>query len=287
MLTGEQDLIQKDSPWFFNVRSLIASRPNLQPVGLGNNDSGFDVDLLLRTHEGDDTSSVPADDTQDLPSQLSEGVDITSDSDNELPANPFAGSTKRKREDDIDAAVDANATATPTSDDEKPAKQVPKKRGPQPAVSIPATAATTAAAAPKKPQNVKDKFSAVILAEEQTAQQELGLKREKNKMQTELTLAKIRVETEVQLAQTKARSDQKREKRAAKMDLMCLKMQQEHELRLAQMQSQAGPSSVSFSGTGRSSPYSIDGLSLPSSDFGGGSFGDFDSDSFSRSSRTD
>ncbi|KAF8128457.1 hypothetical protein K438DRAFT_2000279 [Mycena galopus ATCC 62051] len=273
------DLIQKDSPWFFNIRSLIASRPNLQPVGLGNNDSGFDVDLLLRTHDGDDTSSVPADDTQDLPSQLSEGADITSDSDDELLANPFAGSAKRKREDDADG--DVNADAAPTSEDEKPAKRAPKKRGPQPATSIPATGAT---AAPKKPQNAKDKFSAVILAEEQTAQQELGLKRAKNETQKELTLAKIRAETEVQLAQTKARSDRKREKRAAKMDLMRLKMQQEHELRMAQMQSQAGPSSMSFSGRGRSSPYSFDGLSLPSSDFGdvSESFGDFDNDSFSR-----
>ncbi|KAJ7874284.1 hypothetical protein B0H13DRAFT_2551810 [Mycena leptocephala] len=91
-LATKWDLIKKDSPWFFHVRSLIASRPNLQPVGLGNNDSAFDVDLLLRTPFDDDLSSVPPEDTEDLPSQLTgdvvDAVDISSDSDTQAQAGP-------------------------------------------------------------------------------------------------------------------------------------------------------------------------------------------------------
>ncbi|KAJ7826094.1 hypothetical protein B0H14DRAFT_3467877 [Mycena olivaceomarginata] len=252
------DLIQADSPWFFNMWNLIAARPTLQPVGLGNNDSPFDIDLLLRTHDGDDASSAAADDTADLPSQLSDAVKISDDSDDDdkdlvavtkkrkaddfepkddstddkelLVGQTLAGSVKRKRK-----TVDSNPK------DEKPAK----KTKPQPATSLPAPPALAVA---KKPTNAKDRFSATILAEEETAQLVLGLRREKNTAQKEVTLAKIHADTVIRLAKAKAKADTKREERAAKLEIVHLKMQYD-QLHMAQMQ-HAGPSSMSFMGAG-------------------------------------
>ncbi|KAJ6527138.1 hypothetical protein B0H19DRAFT_1335159 [Mycena capillaripes] len=224
-LATKWDVIKADSPWFFNMRDLIAARPNLQPVGLGNNNSGFDIDLLLRTHDGDDTSSAAADDTQDLPSQLSDPVDISSESDDEdlLTGPTMAGSSKRKRE-EMDSKPKDPATSRPA------------------APALPTT---------KKPLNAKERFSATILAEEKTTQLALGLKREKNNAHKEVALAKIQADTEVRLAKEKGKADSKREERAGKLELYRLKLEHEHQLRMAQMQ--AGPSSMSFSGSTGSS----------------------------------
>ncbi|KAJ6544454.1 hypothetical protein B0H19DRAFT_1267716 [Mycena capillaripes] len=90
-LTTKWDLIKTDSPWFFNVRDLIAARPNLQPVGLGNNDSDFDTSLLLPTTDGD-TSSVQ-DDT------LDKAIDVGSDSKNSEEFPLTVKPVKRKRAD--------------------------------------------------------------------------------------------------------------------------------------------------------------------------------------------
>ncbi|KAJ6568657.1 hypothetical protein B0H19DRAFT_1065470 [Mycena capillaripes] len=100
--TGAVDLktkrLRQSQAWhkFFNVRDLIAARPNLQPVGLGNNDSGFDIDFFVPTI-GDDRSSTAADDTQDLPSQLSDPVDIRSESDaEEMLTGPSGAGSRYK-----------------------------------------------------------------------------------------------------------------------------------------------------------------------------------------------
>ncbi|KAJ7460290.1 hypothetical protein FB451DRAFT_1563367 [Mycena latifolia] len=242
------DLMLEDSPWFIRMRTLIAARPNLQPVGLGNNDTGFDVSLLIPHHDDDDTSSAP--DTQDFADELSEPdpvdppvVDVSSDSDDDLLAGPtLAGSIKRKHGDDH----------KPSRNDPKPPA---KRTKPMPATSAPAAPSTVPSA--KKPTNAKDRFSATVLAEEETAQQALTLKREKNKYRGEVALAKI------QMAAAKAEA--RKQERATKMDLVRLKMQQAHELQMAQLQAQAGPSVP----LGRSSPSMFSGSSssLPRSPF--------------------
>ncbi|KAJ6631899.1 hypothetical protein B0H10DRAFT_2206307 [Mycena sp. CBHHK59/15] len=88
----------------------------------------------------------------------------------------------------------------------------------------------TAAPLQKKPLKSQDKFTATILAEEETAQQALRLKQEKLKAYRELTLAKIQAEKDIQLTHAQAKSDRKRDKQAAKVDLMRLRMEQEHQL---------------------------------------------------------
>ncbi|KAJ7480395.1 hypothetical protein B0H11DRAFT_2233290 [Mycena galericulata] len=235
-LTTKWDLIKADSPWFFNVRTLIASRPNLQPVGLGNTDTDIDTSILLSTQD-DDTSSI----FDDLPDQLSsEGpdpelsdvpiaseapLDISSDSDDDIPDVLTLAGIKRP----------APATASKTE-----TKRPKKKTKPAPATSIPAAAG---AVVPPKNRSAKDRCSATIVAEEETHQ------RARNDARKKVALKKIEMEGEVRLA--KARSKQVEKER--KLDLARLKMEQEHQFRMAQLQTHAGPSSMSFSGGGGSS----------------------------------
>ncbi|KAJ7731803.1 hypothetical protein DFH07DRAFT_781127 [Mycena maculata] len=251
-LATRWDVIKAEFPWFYHVRTLIASRPNLQPVGLGNNNTDFDVSLLIPTRD-DDTSSAPddttsapddaPDDTPDPPEHpsepgLSPTVDIvTSDSDNDLLDTPtLANATvpvKRKR------GVSDSTEAPPP----KPQQTRPKKKTkPQPAVSIPAPPA----AAPAKKTTSKDRFSATILAEEETAQRQMDLRKEKNDARKEVALKKISMEGEIRLAKAEA----KREEKAKKLELARLRMEQEHQFRMAQLQNRAPEPSTSstFSG---------------------------------------
>lgn len=234
------------------MRTLIAARPNLQPVGLGNNDTEYDTSILLPEHGDDDnqSSAVDVDEIADLPDQLSEPpvAVISSDSDEELltiPTLANAGSIKRKR----------RAADTSTLDDDP--KQVRKKTKPQPPTSAPAPAT-----APVKKATAKDRFNATVIAEEETVQRTLHLKREKTMAKKDVALAKIQMETEVRVA----REESRRQEKAAKMELVRLKMEQEHQFRMAQMNARAGPSSRPFSGgasTHDSSAFFYDGLPLP------------------------
>ncbi|KAJ7159348.1 hypothetical protein C8R43DRAFT_948277 [Mycena crocata] len=232
--TTKWEVIKADSPWFFNMRSLIAARPNLQPVGLGNAGSRYDLSLLMRNQDGDETSSVP-DDGQDL-------LDEDSDSDDDLLTAPTLAesrSAKRKRVED-----DVKSTATQT------ARPAAKKTKPQAAASVPATPAPPI---PKKAITSKDRFSATIVAEEETNQRQLELKKGKVNARQDLGIAKIQTEGKVRIALA---SEGRRKEKAAKMELMRLKMEQEHQFRMAQMQMQAGPSSMSFAGSGSSNNHS-------------------------------
>ncbi|KAJ7194116.1 hypothetical protein GGX14DRAFT_527599 [Mycena pura] len=237
-LTTKWDLIKADSPWFFSIRTLIASRPNLQPVGLGNTDTEIDTSILLRTQYNDTSSnfddyglsSEGADlELPDVPDAPRAPLDISSDSsDDDIPDVPTLAGTKRQ----------APATT---------AKPETKKMKPAPATSIPAAAA---AVLPTKNKSSKDRFSATIVAEEETHQRALAVKKDKNDARKEVALKKIEVDGEVRLA--KARRKQVEKER--KLDLARLKMEQEHQFRMAQLQTHAGPSSesMSFSGGGGS-----------------------------------
>lgn len=260
-----KDLIKKDSPWFFHMRSLVGERPNLVHAGLGNNDSEVDMSILLGgDRDADDSSSLAPDDTADLPGQLTRSpsatvIDLDDGSDSDLPPVPIlasvtTGVVKRKQ---------PSAVNSSESLDTKPPL---KKTRPQPAISRPAEKKTAAA----KPVTVKDKFAAAVLAEEETAQERLRLKQAKNAGRKEVQLEKLRLQAEA-----------KSEKNKAQLEILRMKMTQEHEYRLAQLragpsQPQAGPSSHSGAYTGHSQ--SQFGEYTSSGSGGGGSGFDFSSD---------
>ncbi|KAJ7033975.1 hypothetical protein C8F04DRAFT_1260471 [Mycena alexandri] len=231
------DIIKDESPWHFQMRALVADRPNLQPVGLGNNASGFDVELLL-PHDREETASSVADETLYNPS--SDAIDDSNDSFS--PASTLgaqAASVKRKRTVSV-----TNVT------EEKPQLPPTKKTKPQPASSIPVPESVPAPAASSKKVKMKDQFSAAALAEEETAQQALSLRREKNTATKEIRLARIQSAQEIRLAKSQVKADAKREERAAKLELVRLKMQHDHDLQMARLQAHGGLSSMSFSGGG-------------------------------------
>ncbi|KAF7372058.1 hypothetical protein MVEN_00064100 [Mycena venus] len=216
-LTTKWDQIKTDFPWFFHVRSLIGERPNLMPTGLGNNDSEVELSLLLASdRDGDDTSSLVRDDTPASPrspsAELSEPIDVD-DSDSDIPLAPTLASAQRKRK--KSESADAEIT------DVKPEM---KKTKPAPGVSQPAPKKTTA-----RPATTKDKFAAIAVAEEETAQQELKVKRAKLSARKEIELEKVRAQGKVKV-----------EKERAKRDIAELKLKQEHEYRMARMRLEAG-----------------------------------------------
>ncbi|KAJ7789127.1 hypothetical protein B0H14DRAFT_3503364 [Mycena olivaceomarginata] len=166
------DEIRAESPWFFEMCQLIVSRPNLQPVGLGNNDTDSD---LYREISSDNSKDDP-------PRALA-----ATSNDDDLPPAPTLASVKPKHSDSEDDAKLRTTCAT------APAK---KKTKPRPSMSAPAAAAPVPAAPAKKGTKAKDRFEATVLTEEETAQKLLGLKREKFQGQKEVQLAKIRTEVE-------------------------------------------------------------------------------------------
>ncbi|KAJ6592762.1 hypothetical protein B0H19DRAFT_1365121 [Mycena capillaripes] len=254
-LTTKWDLIKADFPWFFRMRSLIGERPNLVPTGLGNNDSEYDVSLLLGSERDGDSSSVAFDDTGDLPEQMpSPSAAATpivlddDDSDSEPPQVPtlasVKGKAKRKRSLDL-AVVDA-----------KPEKRTK----PTPGISQPAPKKTPA----PKTGTAKDKFAAAVAAEEETARESLKVKQSKLEGKKEVQLERLRLQAELKV-----------EKERGKLELARLKMKQDHEMRMEKMraghgQSHAGPSSHrSLYVSDSHSPFDFPILPTPSSDSGG------------------
>lgn len=228
-LTGLIDEIKNDSPWFWEMCSLIGERPNLRPVGIGNNDDEMDLSLLLQS-DGNDRPSSPeefpahlgfGDDDTDAMHAGADGADVDdSDSDSERPA-------KRKK--------------APTPD-----QVVVKKTKPQPAISAPTV--KSASSKPAKPTTAKDKFTATVLAEEETEQVRLRLKKEQAKAKTSIALAQIDAAARVKIEKSKAKARVKGEEKIARLQLARDKIAQEHQFRMAQLHQSshaaAGPSSM-------------------------------------------
>ncbi|KAJ7793224.1 hypothetical protein B0H14DRAFT_3560904 [Mycena olivaceomarginata] len=191
--TTKWDKIKKEFPWFFHVRSLIGERPNLMPTGLGNNES--EALPLDQRHLLSSTSTMTVIPTCLLLHSL-------------LPHPPYANASH----------------PSPGVDTVKPEK---KKTKPSPGVSQPAPTKTPAA----KPVTAKDKFAAMAVAEEQTAQQSLQVRQSKVTARKEVELAQKEFELEKLRMQGKA----KVEKERAKREILELKMKQEHEYRMEQM----------------------------------------------------
>ncbi|KAJ6525788.1 hypothetical protein DFH09DRAFT_1328809 [Mycena vulgaris] len=72
VLMTKWDEIQEESPWFWRVRSLIGERPNLMPVGIGNNSSDMDVSILLpgNNDNGPADGSLPTLDDTTFPESI-------------------------------------------------------------------------------------------------------------------------------------------------------------------------------------------------------------------------
>ncbi|KAJ7149954.1 hypothetical protein C8R46DRAFT_1198545 [Mycena filopes] len=250
-LMTKWDVIKQTSPWFWEVRSLIGERPNLRPVGIGNNSDDMDVTLLLPGSDVDVRTSSPDlfpevlsgvfDESDEEGTTGRDTIEVDDDSDEE--PEQAKGKAKKRR-----------AVSEPAS----PLKPPTKKTKPKPATSLPTTSTQAKLA---KPATAKDKFTAAILAEEETTRQQMALVKDKNRARKEIELAKIQTLGKVKVERSKMKTEEMR----MKMDLARLKMQQEHELRMAQFGqfSHHGQSSTPRGGSSSLFSHNDDPFQLP------------------------
>jgi hypothetical protein len=167
--------VKKVSPWFFNLRDLVSNRPNLVPHGLGNNDSQIDSSILLASSEVDSEvgldSGWAASDLGGMGSPTPATDDTDGDDGSDDEADSFADAAPKSRK--------CKQTPEDNTKDEKgksvqvkPAVKLEKKTGPRAGTSNVAQPA-----AKKAKMTIMDKFSAVSVAEEETIQQQLELKK--------------------------------------------------------------------------------------------------------------
>lgn len=205
-------MIKESCPWFFEMRELIAERPNIVPAGLGNSESGIDMDVLVG---GNKSNSEGYEST---PSANHGGSsprwDIEDDSTGAGEDGGVRGQDSETNEGD-----DSNASRNPESGpSNNEAKKSTGKTAARPGSSKPATRT------PKenKKKRKMDEFVEIAGAEEVTRQKELDLARaraEEKKAKMEAKTAEMTYKTQ-KLAEKSARRKEKAEEKATKLRLL-------------------------------------------------------------------
>ncbi|KAF8189655.1 hypothetical protein BJ912DRAFT_966029 [Pholiota molesta] len=231
--TNKWSEIIAECPWFLQMRDLIAQRPNIIPVGIGNSSSDIDFSVLQDTSISNDTETEATSDGYDI---LNDNVamELAETSEAEQPeASDQSFNTKKRR------AV----STTPEPEDVKPdvkpkVKTETKVTGPRASTSKPASTA------PVKKRSRLEEFSIAAQAEEQTRQKELEL----NKAKLEAS-ARLKIEnSERQRDIIKAKVELKKQDNAkesakiqAKKEIMIEKLRLRHEFKLAELRMKAQP----------------------------------------------
>ncbi|KAJ7603361.1 hypothetical protein FB45DRAFT_1090526 [Roridomyces roridus] len=274
-LTNKWQEILPVAPWFFDMRDLMAQRPNLVPTGLGHSASGIDDDVLGTGNAHADDSDVASEaegaadeDAADLSNPdiavldlSSDGVTIPDDDDDFLPspltlARTLLDDDDDKVPEDVLEDVEKEKVDVPPVKPKKSKKEekgkgkegkgkVSKARSGQtaalPGVSAPAPTPTPSASSKSSKKGKVGEFADLVKTEETTRQ-------------IELQLATVRAEhslkmLEVKLAMKREDKKARREERQAKNKFREKKLQYQHELRMAQLRagsSNAAGSHASF-----------------------------------------
>ena len=182
--------VKKVCPWFYQMKALIAERPNAKPVGIGDSTSELDLDALMPGTQNDASSPEDAE-----PITLSEDDD--GDEDNEAEGQRRA---RNKR----------SASVAGLEEDTKPKPGTPA----HPNVSKPTTAGTK----PKKLKGLEELVE-IAAAEEGTCQKELDLKIQKSKDKASM----IKAKAELQKATIEAKKE--KAKQAHEVEMMKLQLQ--------------------------------------------------------------
>ncbi|KAI0045773.1 hypothetical protein FA95DRAFT_1680249 [Auriscalpium vulgare] len=286
--------IKEDFPWYFNMRDLIADRPNQVPVGLGHSGTDVDASVLQPSDLPEDDGTTPASGMSTNEGAVSEsqaageggghyggddGGDLGDDNnnDNEEAGEPSAVRAKRKAPADDDDLSDedlprtisqltrapraATAPAAPASE-KTPARAGASKPAvtPKPAASDAAKKSSEKRKEPVKKKNKTSEFIEAAKAEETT-------------LQTQVELAKAKVTRDMETVKSKTQFklkllEYKTQKLQARADLTKLKLEQEHAYRMAH----GGHSSASSGFGSLMQPYG--GMQTPG--VGSSSQGSFD-----------
>lgn len=207
--------IKATFPWLWEMKVLIDERPNLIPVGIGNNNSSIDMSDFLETAG---TAGIGEEDYSSN-GGLAEELDEDVDNDTALKGELSSGG------DDFLDKVFEDAMSGGTK---RKASTAEKKTGARPGISNPATQRD----AKKSKTSMMDRFGEQLKAEEATEQRVLELKK-----------ARVEAQSARELAKIKAQADIKKEKLRLRAQLEEKRM--EFELKKAQL-AQPGPSRAAF-----------------------------------------
>ncbi|KAL0569210.1 hypothetical protein V5O48_012756 [Marasmius crinis-equi] len=212
-LTDPWTGIREEKPWYFEMKALLAERPNITPVGIGNSTTTLDV-------EGD---IVPGPRTD----EEGEGGEAST-------GTSHAGSGSDKSDDDDDEDI-GGREQTAGSRIDKPA---PKKATPAP-VATAQPGKSQPAEKPEKKTAKKTKFqefAELELAEEKSRGKEL----ENQQLNTLKRHEQVTWEGKVEVA----REERKAAERKMKHEMKMKRMEQQHEFRMQLLRSQSGMTSA-------------------------------------------
>jgi hypothetical protein len=218
MITSET--VKEVSPWFFNLRQLVSNRPNLVPHGLGNNEYMIDTSILLAS-----TSEFESDVGLDSGWLVDEGETDPTATVSQCQTGSPTPVTDNDDSDDSDESIPPKKSQkckqVNDGDVEKgKAVEKSKKMGTRAGTS---TAAQPAAK--KAKTGVMDKFNAVSIAEEETIQRQLELKKIKASGVRDVKVERVKAQAQVKIETARMKHDTMRER-----------ARQEHEFWMAQMQ---------------------------------------------------
>ncbi|CAK5271895.1 unnamed protein product [Mycena citricolor] len=186
------DMIKKDTPWFFRMKSLVGEHPNKNPTGLGNNKTEIDLSVLIT--DGDDTSSVGGGVLDVDDSSNSDDIEFPAD-----PSAPIPPALKQKLEAIQD---DANNSAEVKVKDQS--SEVPsKKKKPKDAPMV--KPKTEMNGGSVKAEKTKDQFAAVAEAEEETTRMAVEAKKQCNEARKEMFITHLDAKTCAQNNKLKAK----------------------------------------------------------------------------------
>lgn len=235
-------MIKDACPWFFDMRDLIAERPNLVPTGLGNSQTAINLSVLQADVEGEEDErevgllyneearEIMADTTE--PSGVSsfgedsEVIELT-DTNNPPPANPPA---TLKAETTPSTLPGIKTETKPDVGLKRKAEEVDPRTPARPGTSKAATPKTTTAKKSKLQE-----FSAAAQAEEITRQKEIELAKAKVEAAVTIKVEAGKAVLSAKVEFHKHNADERSEKRKLKHELRLLQARQRHELQMARL----------------------------------------------------
>ena len=233
--------IREKHPWFWTLKEIISERPNLVPTGIGNNDTGYDLDILL--HGDSSETGGYLEESSGMSDGIGMGLEVEdedAEGENEDEVNEGDTAPKGNKRKHQDADVDGKKSAKRVVVDEK------KPTAPRAGKSTPAEPSS------KKAKTGIERFADIAAREEETTQKALEVKRTKVQGKTDRAVAKVKAQAEIQMNKDKLRAEYAQKK-----------LEFEFKLQMAQQQQFSGSPS-SFSGHQDQSGFSFNNTSYSS-----------------------
>ncbi|KAJ3964111.1 hypothetical protein EV361DRAFT_942867 [Lentinula raphanica] len=224
---------REKSPWYFEMRSLIADRPNAKPIGIGHSESEIDPSVLALS-SNEDISQLPNDtDSIDIGDTHTEDKSgFTSDDDDLSNQFPFLTDIDNSK-DALDVLDEFDPDNQPQPSPKAGVAQFPKQ------VKANATAPRPGVSKPVKLEEKKvlkrskqDEFAEIAKEEEKTAQNELELAKLRTKLETVQASGMV----QVQVLKERRRAEEMK----MKMEAREKDKQRQHEVRMAMLNRHLG-----------------------------------------------